>query len=104
MDPDLIDAVRFTSSLPQDGKVLTLPLTFPSYQIAFGKTTGAFVGMSMISNLAGKSDFPGFWVFGHVWKINIYMPYKRETKSNSSGFFIIKYSVCIHEFRRTDTG
>ncbi len=63
MDPDLMDTVSFVRILPE-GKVLTLPLTFPYYQIAYGKEGGAYVGVSMIINLAGREDFTGFWRFG----------------------------------------
>jgi hypothetical protein len=68
VDPDLTDALAFVRTLPVDGKVLTLPLTFPYYQITYGKGGGAYVGVSMILYLTGRPDFPGFWSFG---------PYKR---------------------------
>ncbi len=64
IDPDLITSLSYLKNLPQDGKVLTLPLTFPYFQIAYGKQGGAFVGISTVSLVAGKPDFTGFWTFG----------------------------------------
>lgn len=63
LDPDLLDSIAFVRNLPVDGKVLTVPLTFPYYQIAYGKEGGAYVGISMVSNLAARPDFSGFWRF-----------------------------------------
>lgn len=63
MDLDLTDSLRFVKALPS-GKVLTLPLTFPYYQIAYGTEGGAYVGISMVRYLAGREDYPGFWSFG----------------------------------------
>jgi hypothetical protein len=64
VDPDLTDALSFVRTLSVDGKVLTLPLTFPYYQITHGKEGGAYVGVSMVLYLTGRPDFPGFWSFG----------------------------------------
>lgn len=61
IDPDLLDALSFVRNLPVDGKVLTLPLTYTYLQIAYGKEGGAYVGISMVSNLAGRPDFAGLW-------------------------------------------
>jgi hypothetical protein len=64
IDPDLLDALSRTRGLPDNGNVLTLPLTIPSYQISYGKQGGAYVGISMVEGLAGNHDFPGLWAFG----------------------------------------
>ena len=64
LDSSIGKALQYIRTLPQDGKILTLPLTFPIYQIVYGKGDGAFVGISMIGSLTGKSDFSGFWQFG----------------------------------------
>ncbi len=63
-DPDLLEAVNFVRNLPDDGKVLTVPLTFPFTQVAYGRQGGAYVGISWVSQLAGRQDFSGFWAFG----------------------------------------
>lgn len=64
VDPDLSDSLQFLKSLPEDGKVLTLPLTFPYFQVAYGKNGGAYEGISMVSQIANRQDFTGFWTFG----------------------------------------
>lgn len=64
IDPNLMDALAFVRTLPPDGKMLTLPLTFPYFQLAFGKEGGAYEGISMVSNLIGRQDYAGFWTFG----------------------------------------
>ncbi len=64
IDPDLLSAISFVKTLPKSGNVLTLPLTFPYYQIAYGKEGGAYVGVSLVLYLTGKPDYPGFWSFG----------------------------------------
>ncbi len=68
LDPDLMNAIEFTKNLPYDGKVLTVPLTFPYYQIAYGKSGGAYRGISIVSTLAGHEDYSGFWSFGQYEK------------------------------------
>lgn len=61
IDPDLLDVLAFIRRLPQDGKVLTLPLTYTYLQIAYGKEGGAYVGISMVPPIAGRQDFAGLW-------------------------------------------
>ncbi len=61
MDPDLLDTLSYIRMLPSEGRFLTLPLTFPYFQIAYGKQGGAYVGVSMILHLANRADYPGFW-------------------------------------------
>jgi hypothetical protein len=68
LDPDLIDTLMVLKSYPDDGNVLTLPLTLPGYQMAFGKTNGAYVGISMVKFISGKKDYAGFWSFGPYQK------------------------------------
>lgn len=69
IDPDLISTLSFIKTLPQDGKVTLFPLTFPYFQLFYGKEGGAYMGVSAIADIAGKSDYPGFWRFG---------PYKQQ--------------------------
>lgn len=64
MDPDYEKALTFIRSLPSDAKVLTLPMTDPSYQIIAGKNGGAYMGPSTIAYLGGKKDFAGTGEFG----------------------------------------
>src|SRR3989344_5422239 len=60
MDPQYEEVLSFIRSLPIDGKVLTLPLNDPGYQILAGKDGGAYQGPSTISYLTGRNDFSGY--------------------------------------------
>ena len=59
MDPKYEEMLSFVRNLP-DGKILTLPLSDPGYQILRGVDGGAYQGPSTIAYLAGKQDFAGF--------------------------------------------
>lgn len=63
-DPVYENAISYLRSLPQDGKVLTLPLSDPGYQIVMGLNNGAYQGPSTISYLTGKKDFSGIAELG----------------------------------------
>lgn len=102
LDPDLLGALSFVRNLPADGKVLTVPLTFPYYQVAYGKEGGAYVGISMISNLAGRPDFSGFWKFGqHGYEQLAFDP----IRNNDSDRFvqILSFLNIRYIFRNSDT-
>lgn len=60
IDPIYEKALHFVESLPVDGKILTLPLPGPGYQVIAGKDGGAYIGPSTFSYLAGRSDFTGY--------------------------------------------
>ena len=64
IDPNLISALSYVKKLPDDGKALTLPLTLPYEQVIYGKSGGAYVGLSMVRFIGNKNDYPGFWMFG----------------------------------------
>lgn len=59
IDPKYEEMLSFIRSLPS-GKILTLPLTDPGYQIVRGVDGGAYQGPSTIAYLTGKQDFAGF--------------------------------------------
>lgn len=59
MDPDYQRTLDEIKKLPIDGKVLTLPLTDPGYQLFAGKNGGVYQGPSSISYLTGKKDYAG---------------------------------------------
>lgn len=63
VDADLVQALAAVRTLPE-GKFLTLPLTFPYYQVVYGKEGGAYVGPTLIENVAGRDDYAGFWAMG----------------------------------------
>ena len=93
MDPDYEKALSFISSLPDDGKVLTLPLTDPGYQIVAGKSQGAYMGPSTIAYLAGKKDFSGLEEFDKYKDIvlNLIRNKEFEELKRLLGVFSIKY-------------
>lgn len=76
MDPRYNETLEFIRSLPDDGKILTLPLTDAYYQVLSGATGGAYVGTSTISQLTGKKDFNGYQLFGQFSED--FMKYARE--------------------------
>lgn len=76
MDPRYEKALEFMRSLPDDGKILTLPLTDAYYQVLSGASGGAYVGTSTISQLTGKKDFNGYQLFGQFSED--FMKYVRE--------------------------
>jgi hypothetical protein len=99
MDTDFLDAINEIKKFPQDGKVLTLPLTFPNYQIFWGKEGGAYMGISAVSGFAARPDFSGFWSFG---------PYEKAVfdaiKTNDSHAFLqlLSFLNVRYVFRNSD--
>lgn len=59
MDPAFLNAISKIKSLPIDGKVLTIPLTDPGYEMFSGANGGIYQGPSAVSYLTGKKDFAG---------------------------------------------
>ncbi len=59
IDTSIISALKAVRNLPVDGKLLTLPLTDPGYEMFQGANGGVYQGPSLISYLAGKKDFSG---------------------------------------------
>ncbi|MFZ5845157.1 MAG: hypothetical protein ACOY0S_01675 [Patescibacteria group bacterium] len=66
MDERYEKILTYFRSLPGNGKVLTLPLTDPGYQIIAGKKEGAYVGPSTIAYLTGRQEFSGYNEFGQL--------------------------------------
>ncbi len=61
MDPVFEQVVAAVGGLPVDGKILSLPLVGPGYQLFAGAGgTGVYMGPSLFSYLAGRNDFTGF--------------------------------------------
>lgn len=65
IDPIYEEALAYVRDLPEEAKVLTLPITDPSYQLIAGNNGGVYVGPSTLSYLAGKKDFSGYEEFGN---------------------------------------
>ncbi|MEK7533859.1 MAG: hypothetical protein AAB600_00840 [Patescibacteria group bacterium] len=63
MDPKYEEVLSYLRSLPIDGKILSLPLTDPGYQVVKGDNDAAYEGPSMITYLAGRNEFMGFVEF-----------------------------------------
>lgn len=64
IDPDLIASLSFIKTLPQDGRVAIFPLTFPYFQLFYGKEGGAYMGVPTVLPITGRIDYAGFWTFG----------------------------------------
>ncbi|RJQ38250.1 hypothetical protein C4559_02135 [Candidatus Microgenomates bacterium] len=61
MDKKYEEMLSYIKALPEDTKVLVLPFSDYNYQVVYGLNNGAYVGVSTISKLTGKSDFPGYF-------------------------------------------
>lgn len=59
MDPQYETFIGALRNVPGLGKVLSMPLSDPGYQIVAGTSGGAYQGPSTISYLTGKQDFAG---------------------------------------------
>jgi len=62
MDPKYEETLEYIRKLPEDGKIITLPFTDPYYQLLRGTNGGVYIGLSTISYLTDKKDFPGYAV------------------------------------------
>lgn len=93
MDPQYEKILSYIHSLPLDGKILTLPLTDPSYQLIAGVNGGAYEGPSTISYLAGRKDFPGYAEFAQYNSLilNLLKSGDFETFKEILGVLNIKY-------------
>lgn len=65
MDAQYEKTFQFIRSLPNDGKILVLPLTDYYLQVINGKNGGAYEGPSTLTHLAGKYSFVGYQHFGY---------------------------------------
>lgn len=64
MDSKYEQVLKHIRALPDDGKILVLPLIGFNFQVIFGKNGGAYLGLNTISHLAGKYSFTGERHFG----------------------------------------
>lgn len=60
MDPNYEKLLTFVKNLPDDNKILTLPLSDFYVQVIAGKNNGAYLGPSTISFLTDKKNFTGY--------------------------------------------
>ncbi len=63
MDPRYEQTLEFIKKLPDDGKILMLPLTDNFNQVLYGLNNAAYVGPSSISILTQKKSFSGYQIF-----------------------------------------
>lgn len=73
MDPAYGQTLQFVRGLPDDGKILVLPVTDFYLQVIYGKNGGAYVGPSTFNQLTSKYSFSGDRDFG--WDTNDPAPY-----------------------------
>ena len=64
MDPKYEQVLEYIRTLPDDGKILVLPLIGFNFQVIFGENGGAYLGLNTISHLTGKYSFTGERHFG----------------------------------------
>lgn len=62
MDPKYERTLEYIRSLPQDGKILMLPLTDNFNQVVYGLNDAAYLGPSSISILTSKRSFSGYQI------------------------------------------
>jgi hypothetical protein len=65
MDPHYEQTLTFIRRLPDDGKVMALPLTDVFRQVIYGKDGGAYEGPSTLLALTDKYSFVGYQHFGY---------------------------------------
>lgn len=81
MDPKYEQTLNFIRSLPDDGKLMVLPLTDFYLQVVFGENGGAYEGPSTLRYLTSKYSFVGYQNFGYENKTPYaedVMKYSRE--------------------------
>lgn len=63
IDPRYEKTIDFIRKLPDEGKILILPLTDNFNQVVYGLNNAAYVGPSSISILTHKKSFSGYQIF-----------------------------------------
>ncbi len=92
-DPEYEKVLSFFRLLTDGGKVLTLPLTDPGYQIIAGERGGAYEGPSTIAYLTGRQDFSGFNELGRFKELILDLTRKNQlaTLKKVLGLLNIRY-------------
>lgn len=93
MDPKYEETLAFIRSLPDDGKILTLPFTDYNYQVIHGTNNGAYVGVSTIGYLTGKKDFAGYADIAPFSEVFLKLALEKDYESIKAmlGFLNIRY-------------
>lgn len=63
IDPRYEETLQFVRTLPNEGKILMLPLTDNFNQVVYGLNDAAYVGPSSISILTAKKSYSGYQIF-----------------------------------------
>lgn len=79
MDPRYEKVLQFIRTLPNDGKILVLPLTDFFRQVVYGRSGGVYEGPSTILHLTDKYSFVGYQHFGYKNR----MPYAEDVMKYS---------------------
>jgi len=74
MDPLYEQTLQFVRTLPDNGKIMVLPLTDFFRQVISGKDEGAYEGPSTLLHLTSKYSFVGYQHFGY----KNHMPYAED--------------------------
>lgn len=95
IDPRYEETLQFIRMLPDEGKILMLPLTDNFNQVVYGLNDAAYVGPSSISILTSKRSFSGYQIFYPNPIPEIIMRLSREKKyealSQIFSLFNIRY-------------
>ena len=89
LDPQYKNVLEFIHSYPLDGKVLSLPLVGPGYQVLAGQDSGLYIGPSTFSYLAGKNDFTGYEGLGPYGELFLKAVHNQDYSSLQKLFRIL---------------
>lgn len=92
IDPNFEETLQYIRTLPQDGKILTLPLTDFGYQLLGGTEGGLYIGPSMIGYLTDKKDYPSYNGFGSQGELLLKFIKEKDYKA-------VKNIFAIHNIR-----
>lgn len=96
MDPKYEETLAFIRSLPDDGKVLTLPFTDCCYQVIHGTNNGAYVGVSTIGYLTGKKDFAGYANIAPFSEVFLKLAQEKDYKSIRQMLGLLNIQYIFH--------
>lgn len=102
MDSRYEQTLGFMRKLPDEGKILILPLTSYFHQIIYGTNNAAYVGPSSISILTHKKSFSGYQIFYPNPIPETIMRLSREKKYDALNQIFSLFNI-RYIFHNTDT-
>jgi len=96
MDPKYEETLTFIRSLPDDGKILTLPFTDCCFQVIHGTNNGAYVGVSTIGYLTGKKDFAGYANIAPFSEVFLKLAQEKDYKSIRQMLGLLNIQYIFH--------